>query len=66
MQPASGTSAMKEKNGRPGLEKQTLQNAFFTLVLTIATEMLKKKNKGKITDKMCQLIFLKICQQQQK
>ena len=54
----------KKKNGRPVLEKKTLQKTFFTSVLTIAREM--AKTKGKNPDKMCQLIFLKIYPQQQK
>ena len=49
----------KTKNGWTVLEKKTLQKIFFTSVLTIAREM-------ENTDKMCQLIFLKIYPQQQK
>ena len=42
----------KEKNGRPGLEKKTLQKTIFHIsqVLTIAKEM-PKKSKGKILTK---------------
>ena len=54
----------KKKNGRPVLEKKTLQKTFFTSVLFIAGEMAKTKEKN--TDNMCQLIFLKIYPQQQK
>ena len=54
----------KKKNGRPVLEKKTLQKTFFPSVLTIAREM--AKTKGKNFDKMCQLISLKIYPQQQK
>ena len=42
----------KEKNVRPGLEKQTLQKTFFTSVLTIAREI-PKKIEGKNPGKMC-------------
>ena len=38
----------KKKNGRPVLEKKTLQKTFFTSVLTIAREIPKKKSKEKI------------------
>ena len=58
------TQIQKNKNGRPNLEKKTLQKTFFTSVLTIAREM--AKTKGKNSDKMCQVIFLKIYPQQQK
>ena len=49
----------KKKNGRPGLEKETLQKTLFTSILTIAREI-PQKIEGKNPDKMCQLIFLKI------
>ena len=65
MQQANGTNTIKEKNGRPGLEKETLQKTLFTSVLTIAREI-PQKIKGKNPDKMCQLIFLKIHPQQLK
>ena len=39
-------------------KRKTLQKIFFTSVLTIAREM--AKTKGKNTEKICQLIFLKI------
>ena len=45
MQQAKGTNTKKAKNGRPGLEKKTLQKTFFTTVLTIAREM-PQKNQG--------------------
>ena len=42
MQQANGTKTKKEKTGRPGLEKKTLQKTFFTSVLIIARELPKK------------------------
>ena len=45
MQQANGTDTQKEKNDRPGLEKETLQNTLLTSVLTIATEIPKKSQK---------------------
>ena len=45
--------------------KKTLQKTFFTSVLTIDREI-PKKIEGKNPGEMCQLIFLKICPQQQK
>ena len=47
------------------MEKKTIEKTFFTSVLTIIREM-AKKNTGKNTEKMWQLIFLKIYSQQQK
>ena len=52
------TQIQTNKKWQLALEKKTLQKTFFTSVLTIAREM--AKTKGKNTDKMCQLIFLKI------
>ena len=46
------------------MEKKTIEKTFFTSVLTIIREMAKKT--GKNTEKMWQLIFLKIYSQQQK
>ena len=54
-----------KQNGRPGLEKGTLQKTLFTSVLAIAREI-PQKIKRKNPDKMCQLTFLKINRQQQK
>ena len=42
-----GTNTKKAKNGRPGLEKKTLQKTFFTTVLTIAREIPQKNQKEK-------------------
>ena len=47
MQQANGTNTIKEKNGRPGLEKETLQKTLFTSVLTIAREIPQKNQRKK-------------------
>ena len=47
-------------------KKKTLQNTIFTSVLTIARVKDMAKTKGKKTDKMCQLIFLKIYPQERQ
>ena len=43
----NGTNTKKEKNGRPGLEKETLQKTLFTSVLTIAREIPQKNQRKK-------------------
>ena len=43
----NGTNTKKEKNGRPGLEKETLQKKLFTSVLTIAREIPQKNQREK-------------------
>ena len=37
----------KKKNGRPGLEKETLQKTLFTSVLTITREIPQKNQRRK-------------------
>ena len=49
---------IKNKKGRPFLEKKDNSVRHLTSVSTAAREI--AKNKGKNTDKMRQLIFLKI------
>ena len=54
----------KKKIAGQVLKNKTLQETIFTSVLTIVRDISQKN--GKNPDKMCQLIFLKICPQQQK
>ena len=66
MQQANDTNqkkGKKEENGWPVLEKDSSGNIFD---VSFNHSCRNGKNQGKNTDKMCQLIFLKIYLQQQK
>ena len=47
MQQANGTNTEKEKDGKPGLEKETLQKELFTSVLIIARQLPQKNQREK-------------------
>ena len=47
MQQTNGTNTEKEKNDKPGLEKETLQKALFTSVLIVARQLPQKNQREK-------------------